>query len=278
MSRITVVGCGMMGGNIVDAFLDHGHDVTIVDVNRASALPRVERGARFSESLANALDSKFVMFSLPTDAVVRGVLSQCPRGSLDGKILVNATSETPSDVLALERDVCAAGGRYVDAAILTYQGEVGRRDACLLYSGDRLAFDEIEGELRSLSPNPLFLGDGVATAAEIVDVVVVAVHYGLVYAPLEGIARCAEFGVGADAYLAALGDLLMELAERALPPSGLRALGKMSVDDRLASLLKLMQDYNLFDRMGPTWMNDANRGVAAHIRKVLSIAESGFSC
>ena len=33
MSKITCVGCGMMGSNLISAFMDKGHEVTIVDIN-----------------------------------------------------------------------------------------------------------------------------------------------------------------------------------------------------------------------------------------------------
>ena len=39
MSRITVVGCGMMGGNLVDSFMKAGHEVTIVDINDTKPRP-----------------------------------------------------------------------------------------------------------------------------------------------------------------------------------------------------------------------------------------------
>lgn len=277
MSKITCVGCGMMGGNIADAFLDHGHEVTIVDVNPAAAQPRIERGARFSASLDEALDCAFVLFSLPNDRVVRSVLEGCSPAALRGKTLVNTTSEVPSDVLALERDVLAAGGRYIDATILTYQGEVGQDDACLLYSGDRRAFEEIEDDLRALSPNPLFLGEGVSVAAEIVDLVVIGVHYGFVYSPLEGIASCAESGVDVDEYLACLRDLLAELAECGVPTLGSETSAAASKQECLESLLSLMRRWNIFDHLSSAWLGDANRSVAAHCRKLLGIAESGFS-
>lgn len=274
MSRITVVGCGMMGGNISDAFLECGHEVTIVDVDPATALSRVERGAQYSETLADALDVKFVLFSLPTNEVVRTVLSQCPEGALRGKIIVNTTSEVPSEVLSLERDVCALGGRYIDAKILTYQGEVGRCDACLLYSGDRAAFDEIGEELRALSPEPLFLGNGVSAAAEIVDIVVVAGHYGLTYSPLEGIACCAEYGIDVDEYMGLLGDLLVELSEHALPGGNLfPALH----DEGFGELTGLIKDCGAYDHLSPAWLSEINRGVAAHLRKVIGIAMSDFN-
>lgn len=277
MSRITVVGCGMMGGNIADAFLDAGHEVTIVDLDPSAARPRLERGAHFSEALSDALDAGFVLFSLPTNSAVRAVISECPSGSLSGKILINTTSEAPSEVLLLESELRALGARYIDATILTYQGEVGRDDACLLYSGDREAFEEVVGDLRALSPNPLFLGDGVSVAAEIVDIVVVAGHYGLVYAPLEGVARCVRCGISVDEYLGALDELLVEIAERALPEIGLASSAVLEGDGGRNDLMGLMRHLGVFDHLSPGWLKETNRGVAAHLSKVIAAATPNFT-
>ena len=38
MAKITCVGCGMMGSNIVEAFMNGGHEVFIVDVVDKNAL------------------------------------------------------------------------------------------------------------------------------------------------------------------------------------------------------------------------------------------------
>ena len=276
MSRVTCVGCGMMGGNIVDALLDAGHEVTIVDVDDRGARSRVERGARFETRLSEALDARLIVFSVPNDDVVRSVLASCPVGSLAGSTIVNTTSEVPSDVLDVERIVHEAGARYLDATILTYQGEVGSDRACLLYAGDGEAFEDLRHELTALSPEPLYLGE-TTVAAEIVDLVVVAAHYGLCYAPLEGLAWCAAAGLDVDEYLALLGELLDALA-RGLPmTAGLDEAPLAGASGAMRACVRALERTDVAQRLGPRRLGATNRSVAHHYRKLLSILSSGFS-
>ena len=100
MAKVTCCGCGLMGSNLVDAFMNAGHDVTIVDLNEQAAQPFVARGAHYTKNLADALEADFILSNLPNDKIVRSVLEALPKGSLKGKIFVNTTSEVPSDVLA----------------------------------------------------------------------------------------------------------------------------------------------------------------------------------
>ena len=45
MAKITCVGCGALGSQLVSALMKAGHDVTIVDVNSSMAAPYVAQGA-----------------------------------------------------------------------------------------------------------------------------------------------------------------------------------------------------------------------------------------
>jgi len=265
-----------MGGNLVDAFMDHGHEVTIVDVNEESAAPRIARGARFATSLEVALDTKFVVFSLPDDNVVRAVLACCPEGSLAGHIFVNTSSEVPSDVLDVERVVVEAGGSYVDSTILTYQGEVGTTYGYLTYSGDERAFRTIEQDLYALSDPPIWLGSDALVAAEIVDLVVVTSHFGFSYTPLEGIGRCVELGIDVDDYLHELTWLLPELSGIDLSVKEAKRIVAASEDVALRGVVDAMGKADVFDRFNDDWLRDTNKSVANHYTKMLTIARSGF--
>ena len=70
MAKITCVGCGMMGSNIVEAFMNGGHEVFIVDVVDKNALKYIEKGAKYSKDINDALDCDFIVLSLPNDKIV----------------------------------------------------------------------------------------------------------------------------------------------------------------------------------------------------------------
>lgn len=279
MSKITCVGCGMMGSNLISAFMDKGHEVTIVDINDRAAQPYIARGAHYVKNLADALDTKFIVFSVPDDNVVRKILSGCPEGSLKDKILVNTSSEVPSDVLDVERIVKAAGDHYIDSTILTYQGEVGTQYGYLLYSGEEKAYRIIEEDLYALSNPPIFLGENTSVAAEIVDLVVITAHFGFPYSPLEGIARCLQNGYDIDKYLDQMVDMLPILAHAAREQASqlhLETVDDTDVDTVCNRMTQAMKDAGVSQRLNADWLKATNRSVANHYLKMLHIKETNY--
>ena len=277
--KITCAGCGMMGSNLVDAFLKAGHEVTVVDLNRAAVEPFLARGAKYTPDLKEALEADFILSNLPNDKIVHAVLQALPKGSLKDKIFVNTTSEVPSDVLKTQEMVEAEGGRYLDATILTYQGEVGPKTGYLIYSGSRSAFLEIESALAALS-EPVFLSESTAVAAEIVDLVVIAIHYGYVYTLLEGVARCMQYGISVDDYLAQTKRMLRALAagtQRHAQELDLAHTMALPTEQVLQRLADAMERAGIQERVCDTMRRTTNRSVADHYDKMMNIYLSHFS-
>lgn len=279
MSKITCVGCGMMGSNLISAFMDKGHDITIVDVNEKAVQPYVEKGAKFEPKLANALDSKFVIFSVPNYTISTAILDGCPEGSLKDKIIINTSSGVPSEVLALEKYVKERGGRYIDSTILTYQGEVGTEYGYLLYSGEEKAFREVEADLYALSNPPIFLGENTSVAAEIVDLVVITAHFGFPYSPLEGIARCLQYGYDIEKYLDEMVSMLPFLAKSVRKQAAKLNLTEVDNDDVekvCQTMTDAMDEAGVSERLNADWLAATNRSCANHYIKMKKIKETNY--
>ncbi len=279
MSRITVVGCGMMGGNLVDSFMKAGHEVTIVDINDTKPRPFIERGAHFypTPEFGKALDTKFIVISLPTDDVFRSVLSVVDRSELKDKIFVNTSSEVLSDVIDCKNIIEGAGGHYIDTTIITYQGEVGTEYAYLVHSGKKEIFDYIKDDLRALS-DPVYLGENI-TGAEIVDLVAIGVHFGMVFTPLEAIRCCRDYGIDVDHYLDEFRELMPILCRRSRKQAvemGLENLDEKPQREALDIITKAMDDADINERFSEDWLNNDNRSVANHFRKMLGSYRSDY--
>ncbi|MBQ1477160.1 MAG: NAD(P)-binding domain-containing protein [Erysipelotrichaceae bacterium] len=279
MSRITVVGCGMMGGNLVDSFMKAGHEVTIVDINDTKPRPFIERGAHFypTPEFGKALDTKFIVISLPTDDVFRSVLSVVDRSELKDKIFVNTSSEVLSDVIDCKNIIEGAGGHYIDTTIITYQGEVGTEYAYLVHSGKKEIFDYIKEDLRALS-EPVYLGENI-TGAEIVDLVAIGVHFGMVFTPLEAIRCCRDYGIDVDHYLDEFRELMPILCKRSRKQAvemGLENLDEKPQREALDIITKAMDDADINERFSEDWLNSDNRSVANHFRKMLGSYRSDY--
>lgn len=279
MSKITCVGCGMMGSNLISAFMDKGHEITIVDVNEKAVQPYVARGAKFEPKLANALDSKFVIFSVPNYTISTAILDGCPEGSLKDKIIINTSSGVPSEVLALEKYVKERGGHYIDSTILTYQGEVGTEYGYLLYSGEEKAFREVEADLYALSNPPIFLGENTSVAAEIVDLVVITAHFGFPYSPLEGIARCLQYGYDIEKYLDEMANMLPFLAKSVREQAAklnLTGVDAEDVDKVCQTMTDAMDEAGVSERLNADWLAATNRSCANHYIKMKKIKETNY--
>ncbi|SCW76340.1 3-hydroxyisobutyrate dehydrogenase [Paenibacillus tianmuensis] len=200
MAKITVVGCGIMGSAIVNAFLVEKHTVTIVDTNEAATKPFVERRATYASQLSDALDSDFILLNLPNHKIVESILHSLPSGSLSGKIIVNTTTATPKDVRAVDKMLTDEGALYLDAAIECYPAEIGKEKGYLFYSGSAEAFAKTKDALSALAAKSEYLGENVV-GATVMDLAIINTHYGMVASMLEGVALCIKNDIPVETYI-----------------------------------------------------------------------------
>ncbi|MFD3518343.1 NAD(P)-dependent oxidoreductase [Streptomyces sp. NPDC058657] len=193
---VTVLGLGVMGGALAGAFLRAGHPTTVWNRTPAKADDLVARGAEFAQSPAAAIAAAplVVVCVSDYDAVV-DVLD----GPLDGRIVVNLTSGTPSRARRLADEVARRGGGYLDGGVMAVPKAVGTTDAVLAYSGPRPLYDAYESALGSLGTS-LHLGDdpGLSATHEMATLVLM---WGMLDGFLNGAAILGSAGVSATAYL-----------------------------------------------------------------------------
>ncbi|MET0953171.1 MAG: NAD(P)-dependent oxidoreductase [Aeromicrobium sp.] len=117
--KVTVLGLGRMGRELVNHIIDAGHDVTVWNRSPEACRPAVDRGARQSSSAAGAVDGAEVVVSVlfgpetVREVVLDGVDTFAP-----GALWVDVTTIGPADARdqaawASERQV-----RYVQSPVL----------------------------------------------------------------------------------------------------------------------------------------------------------------
>ncbi|MGA5143079.1 NAD(P)-dependent oxidoreductase [Streptomyces azureus] len=193
---VTVLGLGLMGGALAGAFLRGGHPTTVWNRTTAKADDLVARGATLAESPSAALAAAPLVVVCVSDYdAVADVLD----GPLDGRVVVNLTSGTPSRARALAEEVARRGGGYLDGGIMAVPETVGTSDAVLAYSGPRPLYDAHESALASLGTG-LHLGDdpGLSATHEMATLVLM---WGMLDGFLNGAAILGTAGVSATAYL-----------------------------------------------------------------------------
>lgn len=197
MSRITVVGCGMMGSSLVRAFMQGGHELYVVDINEKALEPLEKEGAHAYSKLRDVPDTDFIVVNLPTSKISKEVVEPV---DLDGKIVINTTTSTPLEAVEMQKLVESKDGLYLDSKILCYPAEIGTEIGFIVYSGSKKVFDMVKEDLKSLSPEPMFLGEKVEAAA-VADATAVGPHYGMFFSVLESTALCIKHGFSVDEFL-----------------------------------------------------------------------------
>lgn len=159
--KVGVIGLGTMGGQMVGALLEAGHEVTVYDVSDVAVERAVSDGAKPVGSSAEVGSSTEVtLLSLPLPAHVVAVVTgdtgllAYPR---EGLTIVDTSTVDPETSRRLADEAESVGVEYLDAPIL------GRPDACGRWSlpvgGSPQALATVRSALEPLAQNISHVGE-----------------------------------------------------------------------------------------------------------------------
>ena len=163
--RHAFIGVGTMGSLMAGCLLDSGVDLTVYDLRRDAAEPLLERGARWADSAAAAVDDcEIVWTSLPGPAQVESALlgseAGVVRAMTKGAVLLDTTTNDPD----VARRVAAAC-RARDCVMLDAPVS-GRPPAMtMMVGGDRALFDRLLPTLESVAASVFYVGESGAGCA-----------------------------------------------------------------------------------------------------------------
>ena len=165
MSKIIVVGCGNMGSNLVRAFMEGGHCVSIVDLREEAAKPFVEKGASYHKSLQDAGDADLIVLNLVNIDIVKNVIDSVDTEYLKGKLVLNTTTAIPADALEMANLLKDRGAEVIDAKILCYPPEVGTEASFMVFCGEQRVYDQMQEMIMAICRNPWYLGESLTNAS-----------------------------------------------------------------------------------------------------------------
>ncbi|MEV1167196.1 NAD(P)-binding domain-containing protein [Nonomuraea sp. NPDC049784] len=145
MSQVTVVGLGPMGSKMAETFLAAGHEVAVWNRTASKAAPLVAKGAR---QAASAADGELLVVSQISYQAMYDSLGDA---RLDGKAVVNLSSDTPEALRRAARWVEERGGTLITAGIMVPPPAIGLPGAYAFYSGPKEVLDRHAGTLEALS-------------------------------------------------------------------------------------------------------------------------------
>ena len=194
MSKVTVVGCGVMGRNVITAYMNAGHDVVIVDVNDKAAQPFIEKGAKYSRNLQDAPETEIITFVIPTYELAQSVLKGCTKERLCGKYLINTVTPNSIPKVAETAELAREMGvKYIEAKLECYPEDIGRGEGYIVIAAEKEHYDVIEAPLFALG-KLVYLGENITSAAA-ADIANIAVHGAASTILIECAAFCLKAGL-----------------------------------------------------------------------------------
>jgi 3-hydroxyisobutyrate dehydrogenase-like beta-hydroxyacid dehydrogenase len=158
--RTTVIGLGPMGRAMSAALLRAGHTVTVWNRTGGRAAELVAGGAVLAPTPGEAVAaSNLTILSLTDYAAMYDILGGDP-GVLDGRTLVNLSSDTPDASREAAAWAASHGADFVTGGAMMPAPAVGHPGSYAFYSGPRAVFERYRpalaliGDTRYLGPDP----------------------------------------------------------------------------------------------------------------------------
>jgi 2-hydroxy-3-oxopropionate reductase len=205
--KVAVIGAGLMGSAIATRLLDRGVLVTIFDLDAAKVAALVNRGAKASDTIADATSScDFVILSLNQANIVRSVVfgkdGVASAGSAS-KLLIDMSSIDPKDTAEMASKLRKESGMaWVDCPLSGgVPGALGGR-LTIMAGGSPDDFERARTVMQHLAANYTLMGpNGAGQTVKLINQLFCAVQFQAV---AEAVKLAEAGGVDASAIPAAL--------------------------------------------------------------------------
>jgi len=217
--KVVCVGCGYMGGKLINGFMESGHEVAIVEIVASKAEEFVARGASCHSKLSEAIkafDPDLIVFNLPTYELDTVCLNEAA-DYVNGKCVVNLSTGTAEKVLKFKNLVDSLGGKFIVGVITCYPRNIGAdRGGSLFFAGDESTYNNVKDILASLSPTNIYMGEDVA-AAPGMDVAFLTAHYGLYWGVIQAAESCKKNNIPVELFADAVKPMMMSVLDIICP-------------------------------------------------------------
>ena len=133
MSKIIFLGCGIMGSNLIRAFMEDGHDVTIVNRSKEKAEPFIAQGAPYYAKLADAAEhtaADMIVLNVTDYDIGTELIGEAPK-AVSGKIVVNLSTGEAEKVELFDRLITGLGGKFICGVLTCYPKNIGKKGTAL---------------------------------------------------------------------------------------------------------------------------------------------------
>ena len=186
--KLGYIGLGKMGANMVERFLEKGHEVVVYDRNADAVKAAINKGAQIADTqtalVAELPLPRLIWIMVPYQAV-DAVLKELIPLLAPGDVVVDGGNSPYKESIRRAKELETRGIDFLDAGVSG--GPAGARNgACIMVGGKKEVFQKFETVFRDLSVPDGYGYMGRSGAGHFVKMVHNGIEYGMMQALAEG--------------------------------------------------------------------------------------------
>jgi 3-hydroxyisobutyrate dehydrogenase-like beta-hydroxyacid dehydrogenase len=199
MANLGFIGLGVMGGQMVDRLMNHGHTVTGYNRTKKKAQWLIDKGMKFVDTPRGVCETADMIFVMVTNSQALEHVANGPDGILAGlsagKVLIDMSTVSPGVSKALAEKVRAKSADMVDAPVSGSVITLQQGKLSVMVGGTKETFERIKPLLLDVGPKVTHVGEnGLALVMKIATNLSLAVQMlafseGVLLAEKSGIPR-----------------------------------------------------------------------------------------
>src|SRR5579863_8736224 len=199
MANLGFIGLGVMGGQMVERLMNHGHTVTGYNRTRAKAQWLIDKGMKFADTPRGVAEAADVIFAMVTNSTALEHVAHGPDGIVEGisagKVLIDMSTVAPAVSKALAAKLRAKGADMVDAPVSGSVITLQQGKLSVMVGGTKETFERVQPLLLDIGPKVTHVGEnGLALVMKIATNLSLAVQMlafseGVLLAEKSGIPR-----------------------------------------------------------------------------------------
>lgn len=165
--EIGLIGTGLMGLPMAERLLNTGFSLMAYNRTAEKLVPLQKLGVAIAPSPQQLIQTSTCIILMLTnaEAIREVVLSAACRAELAGKTVIQMGTISPTESRALQADILAAGGDYLEAPVLGSIPEAQSGKLIVMVGATSEQFEQWQEVLSCFGPNPRLIGPVGAAAA-----------------------------------------------------------------------------------------------------------------
>ncbi|HFC8546849.1 TPA: NAD(P)-dependent oxidoreductase [Neisseria lactamica] len=208
-TQIGWIGLGQMGLPMVTRLLDGGIEVGVYNRSPGKTAALVGKGAKAYHDTVELVRDYPVVFLMVSDyAAICDILNEAVRKELQGKIIVNMSTISPTENLAVKKLVESAGGQFAEAPVSGSVGPATNGTLLILFGGDEAVLNPLQKAFSLVGKKTFHFGEvGKGSGAKLVLNSLLGI-FGEAYSEAMLMAR--QFGIDTGDIVEAIGGSAMD--------------------------------------------------------------------